>query len=56
MKRRFTLRNKTTQDQHSENVINVGPSETALKNILNYSRSLAVVKSKFFGNINVILN
>ncbi|MCK4639357.1 MAG: hypothetical protein KAT33_08055 [Bacteroidales bacterium] len=36
--------------------LNVSPSERVIKNILNYSRSLSVFKSKITGNINLILN
>ncbi|MCF8235209.1 MAG: hypothetical protein K9G67_10505 [Bacteroidales bacterium] len=32
------------------------PSEMVIKNIMSYSRSLVVFKSKFSGNVNLILN
>ena len=36
--------------------LNASPSERVIKNILNYSMSLSVFKSKITGNINLILN
>jgi len=35
---------------------NTSPSESVIKNILNYSRGLSVLKTKFTGNVKIILN
>lgn len=58
MKNRFTLKNRFLQkkDDEAENGDFYGPSEKALRNVINYSRSLSVIKTKFIGNVHVILN
>ncbi|MDZ7740397.1 MAG: hypothetical protein U5Q03_01195 [Bacteroidota bacterium] len=59
MKKRFTFKNQTSEDQEAElekNHGSTGPSEGVLKFLLSYSRSLAVIRSEYFGSINVNLN
>ncbi len=38
------------------NKIKVGPSESVIRNIMNYSKALSVTKSKNTGNISLLLN
>ena len=38
------------------NKIKVGPSDTVIKNIMNYSKALSVRKTKITGNISLLLN
>lgn len=33
-----------------------GPGKMALKNILNYSRALSILKTRMVGNVSVVLN
>ncbi len=40
----------------TKHIENTSPSESVIKNILNYSRGLSVLKTKFTGNVKVILN
>ena len=35
---------------------NMGPGKMALKNILNYSRALSILKTSIAGNVRVVLN
>ncbi len=61
MKNHFTLPEQPgQQDKETELTSNSpkvkGPSDIVMKNIMNYSRSLVVLKSKLSGNIRLILN
>lgn len=61
MKNRFTLPEQPgQQDKETELSKNSrkdkGPSDKVMKNIMNYSRSLVVLKSKLNGTISLILN
>ncbi|MCF8228753.1 MAG: hypothetical protein K9G58_10345 [Bacteroidales bacterium] len=59
MKKRFTFKNQTSDDQeaeHRKNHGNKGPSDSVLKFLLGYSSSLSVIRSEQFGNFNVNLN
>lgn len=38
------------------NKVKVGPSESVIKNLMNYSRALSVSKTKNAGNISLLLN
>ncbi|MFP4469585.1 MAG: hypothetical protein ACOCX8_00685 [Bacteroidota bacterium] len=44
------------QVKHYLKKIKVGPSESVIKNLMNYSRALSVSKSKNAGNISLLLN
>jgi hypothetical protein len=60
MKKHFTLdQNDETPDketEHQRKYEAAGPSQKALNNIMSYSRSLMVIKTKLSGNVNLILN
>ncbi len=63
MKNRFTFDdldglsdNETELPQKHDGDLTFGPSDRVIKNILNYSRSLMVLKTKLSGNFNFILN
>ncbi len=36
--------------------LKVGPSEFVIKNVLNYSKALSVVKSRTVGNVSLLMN
>lgn len=60
MKKHFTLdQNDETPDnetEHQNNKQAPQPSQRALNNIMSYSRSLMVIRTKLSGNVNLILN
>jgi len=59
MKNHSTLKQQNGQsDRETEQAAKPenAPSEMVIKNIMNYSKSLMVLKSKFSGNFNLILN
>jgi len=40
----------------AKHIESTSPSESVIKNILNYSRGLSILKTKFTGNVKLILN
>ncbi len=61
MKNQFTFNNQNhSQNKETKSFGNIeythGPSERVINNLLNYSRSLVVLKTKMFGAVNTIMN
>lgn len=62
MRKNFTLLDLNLYDQElalmdeDPTHEDAGPSQLVLKNIMNYSRALAVVKSRLAGTYGILLN
>lgn len=57
MKNRFTFKNRPfSKKDDVDETESYGPSEVTLRNVISYSKSLSVMKTKFIGNVNIILN
>jgi len=60
MKRTFTLNQQNSKNhlvaEKNMNNLQYGPSDGVLQNIFSYSRALSVLKTRYTGNCNLIMN